>query len=44
VLGWRLTVAFPEIVARMIRAECDDAPGPDGLSAEARFPVRVKSL
>jgi GDPmannose 4,6-dehydratase len=44
VLGWRPTVAFPEIVARMIRAEQDGAPGADGFSAEARFPAHVKSL
>ena len=44
VLGWRPTVAFPEIVARMMRAERDGAPGADGLAAEARFPAHVKSL
>ncbi|HWF93992.1 MAG TPA: GDP-mannose 4,6-dehydratase [Xanthobacteraceae bacterium] len=43
-LGWRPTVAFPEIVARMIRAEGDGAIGMDGLSAEARFPADMKSL
>jgi hypothetical protein len=43
VLGWRPTVGFPEIVARMIRAEDDGASGADGLAAEARFPAHVKS-